>query len=770
MGVFTKTIKTMRILNLILTLIVSNNYGLALPRTAYSGSRSVANMNGEYLLSNSNPNGKWDSDYSKFGEVEYMDVYSPEISTKYGEVFWTMMDPVPLDKDVIDKFSGKIMAVVGYETDQVIRSPDGDISVPIIHAYNHHYCAYMSGAMSEMKQVTGDLGISDHGMNNHGAPAWFQTVKREDVGDIAADSGIPTSQFYSEGNGGEFRKSYHGYPQGYAQLIESPTNFHIQPMQIDTKNRHYNGSDFRPDILPAASAAPENAVYSGLLECPCTDRIVKKIEHTFSTQTNGQCKTRVNNETMCYTAVESLANGKVTVNMTISDNTMVPGCSVIHFSNNTIAAVFNNITDVPNDEVDCGGGNIFEGSLNVDPSLTTVKVQLDSSKNQATITMSGPNGKYFSVGFNAPNFAMSDKPYTIVVDGTGNVSERKLGAHDPGSVIDQSISVTSNKVEDDVRTVVMTRDFAGKTSDHYTFDPSTSSIPIISASGLGSAFAYHGPKLRSGGTLKLSAIDVPTCVCDEGIKGSINGVPFNKNCLDEPKGDLVQQKNPTCWVDTYQGGLSCCHHKNILLDQHQTPPEELLTYQMKFRFYYQTYKPATQNSPASHKNLLRMYYQTEANAGEYDITKCPSGTPSEQCVQEITAHFKVSDMMQNCDIRTNPNCWGPNITDYTGIELIYAAGHCHAPSCISMELYHADTGRLLCSHYPVFGKTHEVMDELGYLAIPPCLWGQEEEGLLSPIYLPYDANLLSIKRNNNTYTHYGEMASWQMRGVLANKS
>ena len=84
----------------------------------------------------------------------------------------------------------------------------------------------------------------------------------------------------------------------------------------------------------------------------------------------------------------------------------------------------------------------------------------------------------------------------------------------------------------------MTRDLAGKTSDHYTFDPSTSSIPIISASGLGSVFAYHGPKLRSGGTLKLSAIDAPTCVCDEGIKGSINGIPFHKNCLDLPKGNL----------------------------------------------------------------------------------------------------------------------------------------------------------------------------------------------------------------------------------------
>ena len=60
------------------------------------------------------------------------------------------------------------------------------------------------------------------------------------------------------------------------------------------------------------------------------------------------------------------------------------------------------------------------------------------------------------------------------------------------------------------------------------------------------------------------------------------------------------------------------------------------------------------------------------------------------------------------------------------------------------------------------------MDELGYLAIPPCLWGTEEEGLLAPVYLPYDANLTSIKRNNNTYTHYGEMAMWQMRGILAN--
>ena len=51
-----------------------------------------------------------------------------------------------------------------------------------------------------------------------------------------------------------------------AQLIDSPTTFHIQPMQIDTKNRFYNGTDFKPGVLPRSSTAPPNASYSGLLE------------------------------------------------------------------------------------------------------------------------------------------------------------------------------------------------------------------------------------------------------------------------------------------------------------------------------------------------------------------------------------------------------------------------------------------------------------------------------------------------------------------------
>ena len=67
-------------------------------------------------------------------------VYSPPISTKYSEVYWTMMDPVPMDKDLVARFQGKTMAIVGYETDQVIVTEgQPDVSVPITHAYNHHF-------------------------------------------------------------------------------------------------------------------------------------------------------------------------------------------------------------------------------------------------------------------------------------------------------------------------------------------------------------------------------------------------------------------------------------------------------------------------------------------------------------------------------------------------------------------------------------------------------------------------------------------------------
>jgi len=706
------------------------------------------NMNGEYLIANPNTLSKapFSTDYGT-KNAEFVDVYTPPIRTVYGEVFWTMMDTINLPEDIVNRFDNKTIAVIGYEVDQVYKKDSGDVSVPIFWAYNHHYEAYMLGKHSSLEEVKSDV-LQARGMN-HGAPTYWK-IKSTNPDRLST---IPDAQFFSEGNGGEFRKSFHGYPAGFAQLVNSPTIVKVQPMQIDTHNRDYNGPGFKAGLLPRSSTAPPNASYSGLLECPCTTRAIKNWTTTYTTATSGQCGTAITNASECFMAAGRVGQTPSTTAV-VSSATLPSGCVVVDHVNGSVSAMFNTYQST----VACGSGaKQFAGAVK---SLVTAGLELDTTVagGQATITISGPGSVWFGLAFNA--HGMSEQPYTVIVDGSGNVTERKIGDHDAGVQLQPTqVTVVSNTVTAGVRTVVLRRAFRGATADHYTFDPTTASLPLLMAVGAGPQLAYH--KNRTTATMAIAAIETPTCVCDAGTHGTINGLSFSKNCAPEPYGDLLQQKNPTCWIQTYQGGLSCCHHRDILLDADQPIDNRTDEYHLKYRFWFQDYVPATATAPASHQNLHRFYYTTETWAGEYDVVQCPPGTPSTECVQEISARWQVKDMV---DCTYDPDC---HERSGSGINLIYAGGHCHAPSCLSMELYNVDTGELLCRQEPVFGSgSGQTYDELGYIALPPCLWGPASEGLVPPTLLSWNTNLMSIKRNNNTYTHYGEMASWQMRGVF----
>ena len=87
-----------------------------------------------------------------------------------------------------------------------MKTNEGDKSVPITWAYNHHFEAYLSGSYSEMTQVdSNSVGAIPFGGHNHGASTFWITLPKEDVEDPRPESHVPTSQFFSEGNGGEFR-------------------------------------------------------------------------------------------------------------------------------------------------------------------------------------------------------------------------------------------------------------------------------------------------------------------------------------------------------------------------------------------------------------------------------------------------------------------------------------------------------------------------------------------------------------------------------------
>ena len=135
------------------------------------------------------------------------------------------------------------------------------------------------------------------------------------------------------------------------------------------------------------------------------------------------------------------------------------------------------------------------------------------------------------------------------------------------------------------------------------------------------------------------------------------------------------------------------------------------------------------------------------------------GTPSSMCTHEITAHFTVADMAQKCDIRKNPGCWGqdydknhqviPNkifsfnfvlnpresiwsmLRDTVTLRRASAWSFTMqtlASFCV-LTIQHMEKptrSSTACFACFAIGTIAQVFDELGYLAIPPCIWGTEE--------------------------------------------
>lgn len=260
-----------------------------------------------------------------------------------------------------------------------------------------------------------------------------------------------------------------------------------------------------------------------------------------------------------------------------------------------------------------------------------------------------------------------------------------------------------------------------------------------------------------------------------------------------PDGDDVA---PPKFVVLEEGRRQCeaieaCHAISVSHEgPHPPPPDKpvLVLFKGKANLHiaieatstssWYTYRMAT---PASHVDLERLYHQTEADAGEYDVPPAfatpgvpipgyedwPLGvpTPGTTCTGA-------------CPTPEHPTRYGPDcecehtITMHLNISekrLIYAGGHCHAPSCIDIRLYRNDSGtpELMCAQTTEYGGGNiatDKFDEAGFVALPPCLW--EGEGLDPAPWLPANTPVFSVKRNRNTrFGHFGEMASWQMRGV-----
>ena len=583
--------------------------------SAASPPAGFANMNGEYLMAktpNQPEDYDWNTNFSAYpGGVEYFEVHvGPVKSTcvvfptlaaqlvvssrllnvlththtpssslllpSYSEVFWTALDAVMIPQDVQDRFKDGAIAVVGFEADQVRRidmnDSSKDVSLPINLAYNHHYGARFLGAGSRMGlEKIPDYDPTDTSRVVH-HPSPIEGFREVPVEHTADANGLPTSMVFGYSNGGEYRKTYHGVAPPFAQIVASPQQIHLTPMQIDTWNRdemNLTGGKFVAGPAPRNSYAPTtgvDAIYSGLLECPLTTRIRKHIQHggwndsvvpqiyacakpkeggglqggpAPAPQTKCASGSEIANETACFAAAKTMAGlaGLTVSTWSGASATLPAGCTINTDAEKNMATLSWN-TDAKSD-VCCGAsvsstrGTTLPTSeaASIGVSLTVDLAPDASSKapgkegGVATITISGPSTVWFGIGFDVNS--MANSPYAIIVDGTkGTVTERVLGQETPGVEINASVSVVSTSVKNGVRTVVVTRGIVGVSTSHHTFVATKLTFPFIAAVGSSPVFAYHAKKMADILTLWPSSSSssngngAPACVC------SLKALPF----------------------------------------------------------------------------------------------------------------------------------------------------------------------------------------------------------------------------------------------------
>jgi hypothetical protein len=762
---------------------------------------------------------------------EFFEVNGPETITKYSQVYWKSQ-PVELPEHIISRFDNKVMAVTGMEVNIVRTNANGTISsAPAYELYNHHYSGWMYGKDAAPKNT--QTGSDDNPQPSHPShpshpsqqsatapiapmahgqplPQWI--VTKSNMDSISVD--YPNVQAFSEGNGNEHRGAYKGYAKSFAQLIKSPKTWANNPMIINTNKRLTD--DMSPGyisrLVPKHSLAPEDSTYSGILECPCTDRKIKVFDGY--TKSSKECSsTVVTPSTMneCYVAVQKMGMSPV-----VSNSTVIASSSCTVNYNKTLLG-----WNVGFDDQDCtssssssdgnDGSDGSDGSASGedatphllgsarsvfinndgdddnnddnDDNISFVQVSIEIQQNTVQIVMSGPTNKWYAAAFNAST--MSDTPYAIVVNGTGHVEERMLGNHAAGAICTTpSIKVISDHVDGKGRrTVAMERPTS---SLCYSFDHltgTTTTIPMLLAHGTTPTFSYHG-KTRASTLLTLIEQGSTLCVCRDPTSnaGTIDGIVFDsKVCAPYPTSELLTTQNAICNISRYEGGLYCCHHDSILLDKHQKVPEKTDTWHLKYRFYFEEF---TSNSTHdSHQNLFRTWWSTEATNNEYDVPKSTANclnplTSPKDCVYVLKSQFQGRDMISGkhggggsqCMVSGDPAACG-NVSlieqrDGGKFQLMYMAAHCHTPACMSLELWNDDTGELICRNAPIYGNGTAPLDEMSYIiSIPPCLFGSKEEGLQPPPVLSLNSNLTTIKRANNTNGHWGVMALWQMRAA-----
>ena len=169
----------------------------------------------------------------------------------------------------------------------------------------------------------------------------------------------------------------------------------------------------------------------------------------------------------------------------------------------------------------CVNADIVTGSqtMFLPPNTVSLDLSINDATDQVDIIAQGRTDGWFGIGFG--NTVMNGT-YAIIYEFGGGVTERKLGNHNPGSVLASTVSLVSDTSSGGVRTVHLQRTLDVGNSDYFTFTATPGNIDLISATRTGN-FGFHGSSFTIS-NIQLSQIPEPT-------SGVIIGLVFASGAL-----------------------------------------------------------------------------------------------------------------------------------------------------------------------------------------------------------------------------------------------
>ena len=176
-----------------------------------------------------------------------------------------------------------------------------------------------------------------------------------------------------------------------------------------------------------------------------------------------------------------------------------------------------------------------------------MSVKLDITTN-VTMTLSGPSGRWFALGFDASSMAAGTDVVGVHAVGLlPNFDANLTGYNAPATDAQQDWTITSDQVAAGVRTIIATRALnTGDANDHvFTAAPGTLSLIWARGNTTSFSYAYHGSGNRGIINATFSLVVVPPAP---------TGAAMQTLCTNSNLSQLTVNGTNVQWYSTASGG------------------------------------------------------------------------------------------------------------------------------------------------------------------------------------------------------------------------